>query len=67
MTAQDPKGQFVLLAPQEDTDSTGKPFAKLLASFKHRQDALAFLRNRHRPGEQVLGRTAAQRQFALIG
>lgn len=67
MTHQDPKGQFVLLAPQAATDTTGKPFAKLLASFKRRQDALAYLQNRHRPGEQVLGRTAALRQFALIG
>lgn len=67
MPHEDAKGQFILLAPQADTDSKGKPFARLLASFKRRQDALAALKNRHRPGEQVLGRSAALRQFALIG
>ena len=66
MKPTDPHGQFLLLAPQEATDSSGKPFATLLATFKHRQEALAALRNRHRPGEQVLGRTAAFRQFVLI-
>lgn len=66
MKHEDPKGQFILLAQQDATDSTGKPFAKLLASFKRRQDALAALQNRHRPGEQVLGRNAALRQFTLI-
>ena len=66
MNHQDPKGQFLLLAPQDAQDRTGKPFAKLLARFKRRQDALAALKNRHRPGEQVLGHGAALRQFALI-
>lgn len=66
MKHHDTDGQFVLLAPQADAGSNGKPFARLLASFKHRQDALRALANRHRTGEQVLGRTAALRHYNLI-
>ena len=67
MKHHDTDGQFVLLAPQADQQgSNGKPFARLLASFKHRQDALRALSNRHRTGEQVLGRTAALRAYNLI-
>ncbi|RJG08659.1 hypothetical protein D3879_22460 [Pseudomonas cavernicola] len=60
------QGQFVLLAPEQGHDSRGKPFARLLAAFAHRQDALKALANRHRPGEEVLGRSAALRRFALL-
>jgi hypothetical protein len=66
MKHEDANGQFVLLVPQDQEGSNGKPFARLLASFKHRQDALRALSNRHRSGEQVLGRTAALRHYNLI-
>lgn len=66
MKHEDPNGQFVLLAEQADQGRNGKPFAVLLAAFKHRQDALQALANRHRLGERVLGRTAALRKYNLI-
>ena len=67
MKHEDPNGQFVLLAEQADHGHTnGKPFAVLLAAFKHRQQALQALANRHRAGEQVLGRSAALRKYNLI-
>ena len=66
MKATKEDGQFLLVAISHEQDAKGKPFARLLAAFATRKAALAALQNRHRPGEQVLGRQAALRQFNLF-